>query len=516
MPRPEPRLETGLSLFLFARPDQFTPNSFKTTLFSRELTRTPRSTEKTRGGNTQKKGTFVQNKGRNEQKRGTNSTISASVRSAPEQLHFFSPHIAPLPPVFSPTDPTSRQGTAQSKSETTDKSNIRQNYPPKHFDYRAVSRNFAVMNELSPYLRKLLLEHDCAIIPDFGGFVMQRHAAHHATTDQQMLPPSKTVGFNALLRTEDGLLAHEVCKSRHISYAQAADFVQQCVRDMKRDLMRGLEVKFDGVGCIQLSTDGNYDFRPEPQINLAPEYYFLTPFALKEVPKTEEVKPLETSLTPDGATAELPNSPNVETASREQQFTTADAPHFSRTAYRAFAAMFVIALCFFWSIPLNRNNQFPSTKANTEMFAQLPQMKVVGEVLSSISGEETPPPTQQRLGAEALLDEKETDSVKRQARTSTDTAHVAAEKPQPAEKNTATDEQGGYALILASQTTREGALRLVNHLQQQGYKTARAQVFNGMSRVLVGHFATRQAAKQALAAGRNHNSAFAEAWITKE
>ena len=195
------------------------------------------------------------------------------------------------------------------------------------------------MNELSPYLRKLLLEHDCAIIPDFGGFVMQRHAARHATADQQMLPPSKTVGFNALLRTEDGLLAHEVCKSRHISYAQAADFVQQCVRDMKRDLMRGLEVKFDGVGCIQLSTDGNYDFRPEPQINLAPEYYFLTPFALKEIPKTEEVKSAETSLTPDGATAELPNSPNVETASREQQFTTADAPHFSRTAYRAFAAM---------------------------------------------------------------------------------------------------------------------------------------------------------------------------------
>lgn len=27
------RLETGLSLFFFARPDQFTPNSFKTTLF---------------------------------------------------------------------------------------------------------------------------------------------------------------------------------------------------------------------------------------------------------------------------------------------------------------------------------------------------------------------------------------------------------------------------------------------------------------------------------------------------
>ena len=64
MPRPEPRLETGLSLFLFARPDQFTPNSFKTTLFSRELTRTPRSTEKTRGGKHTKEGDFRSKQGK--------------------------------------------------------------------------------------------------------------------------------------------------------------------------------------------------------------------------------------------------------------------------------------------------------------------------------------------------------------------------------------------------------------------------------------------------------------------
>ena len=107
MPRPEPRLETGLSLFLFARPDQFTPNSFKTTLFPPELTRTPRSTQKTRGGNTQKKGTFAQNKGRNEQKRGTKFHNIGFGSLSPRTTAFFPPHIAPLPPVFSPTDPTS-------------------------------------------------------------------------------------------------------------------------------------------------------------------------------------------------------------------------------------------------------------------------------------------------------------------------------------------------------------------------------------------------------------------------
>ena len=89
MPRPEPRLETGLSLFLFARPDQFTPNSFKTKLFPPEPTRTPPKQPGNEGRKHTKKGTFAQNKGRNEQKRGTNSTISASVRSAPEQLQIF-------------------------------------------------------------------------------------------------------------------------------------------------------------------------------------------------------------------------------------------------------------------------------------------------------------------------------------------------------------------------------------------------------------------------------------------
>jgi len=373
------------------------------------------------------------------------------------------------------------------------------------------------MNELSPYLRKLLLEHDCAIIPDFGGFVMQRHPAHRATANEQLLPPSKTVGFNALLRAEDGLLAHEVCKSRRIPYAQAADFVQQCVRDMKRDLMRGIEVEFDGVGTLSPTTNGHFDFRPSEQTTFAPENYFLTPLALSALPLTVPPKVTDVIAT---SPAESPSSaPEVKAEVGEgvkHPTTAADSPLFSRNAYRAFAAMFVIALCFFWSIPLNRNSHLPDNKINTEMFAQLPQMKVVGEVLSSISGEETPVPTT-RLGAEALLDEQEADSLKKQAQASTATPEQTTESTATT-KAKATEEpaEKGFALVLASQTTREGADRLVNRLQKLGFKSARAQRHNGSSRVLVGHFFTRQAAKAALTAGRNQSLDFDEAWITEE
>ena len=64
MPRSEPRLETGLSLFFFARPDQFTPNSFKTTLFPPELTRTPPKHPENEGRKHTKEGDILPKQGK--------------------------------------------------------------------------------------------------------------------------------------------------------------------------------------------------------------------------------------------------------------------------------------------------------------------------------------------------------------------------------------------------------------------------------------------------------------------
>lgn len=64
MPRPEPRLETGLSLFLFARPDQFTPNSFKTTLFSPGADTHAAKHRENEGRKHTKEGDFAQKQGK--------------------------------------------------------------------------------------------------------------------------------------------------------------------------------------------------------------------------------------------------------------------------------------------------------------------------------------------------------------------------------------------------------------------------------------------------------------------
>ena len=149
------------------------------------------------------------------------------------------------------------------------------------------------------------------------------------------------------------------------------------------------------------------------------------------------------------------------------------------------------------------------------MFAQLPQMKVVGEVLSSISGEETPAP-RHHLGAEALLEVSTLRNVQQPVAPPPATQPAAPKTPPASPTPTAEVSEKPFVLVLASQTMHEGANRFVKQLQAQGFKTARPKKHNGAYRVLVGHFATRQEAKAALTTYRKQSSDFAEAWITHE
>ena len=49
------------------------------------------------------------------------------------------------------------------------------------------------MLELSNYIEYLLAEHDCVIVPDFGGFVNQYRGASFSTDHKEILPPSKNI-----------------------------------------------------------------------------------------------------------------------------------------------------------------------------------------------------------------------------------------------------------------------------------------------------------------------------------
>ena len=62
------------------------------------------------------------------------------------------------------------------------------------------------MIELSRHIEMLLLENDCVVVPDFGGFIAHYQPARYVEEEGIFLPPLRTVGFNPQLTMNDGML----------------------------------------------------------------------------------------------------------------------------------------------------------------------------------------------------------------------------------------------------------------------------------------------------------------------
>ena len=65
---------------------------------------------------------------------------------------------------------------------------------------------------LDHYISDLLEDHDCVIIPDFGGFIGNYASARINPVNHRIDPPFRKITFNKLLVHNDGLLAAYIAK----------------------------------------------------------------------------------------------------------------------------------------------------------------------------------------------------------------------------------------------------------------------------------------------------------------
>ena len=52
------------------------------------------------------------------------------------------------------------------------------------------------MIELARHIEILLLENDCVIVPELGGFIAHYQPANYAESDNIKFTPMRTIGFN--------------------------------------------------------------------------------------------------------------------------------------------------------------------------------------------------------------------------------------------------------------------------------------------------------------------------------
>ncbi len=115
--------------------------------------------------------------------------------------------------------------------------------------------------DLYSIVYQLVLENDCVIIPNFGGFVTNRFAADVDFSKQEFYPPSRKVAFNESLSLSDGLLINYVSQKEKLSWHEAEETVKSFVADINCKLMENQIVVFEGLGEFS-RLSGNLVFAP--------------------------------------------------------------------------------------------------------------------------------------------------------------------------------------------------------------------------------------------------------------
>lgn len=123
----------------------------------------------------------------------------------------------------------------------------------------------------------LLMQHNCVVVPNFGGFVAKRVPAQVDTTKGVVIPPRKSVLFNRSLTTNDGLLIQTVSLNHQIQFDAAEITVQERVNGWNSALKSGDRVSIDRVGILYMDAENNINFEQDRTFNLLLESFGLGP-----------------------------------------------------------------------------------------------------------------------------------------------------------------------------------------------------------------------------------------------
>lgn len=120
---------------------------------------------------------------------------------------------------------------------------------------------------LQEYISLLLHEHNCVIVPEFGGFVANYKSAVLEEFSKKIHPPSKSVLFNPLLTTNDGLLGNYISVKQKIDYSSSLEFISKGVSEWNEQLANNERIEFGEIGFLY-QKNGKIQFEQSRETNL--------------------------------------------------------------------------------------------------------------------------------------------------------------------------------------------------------------------------------------------------------
>ena len=343
------------------------------------------------------------------------------------------------------------------------------------------------MKELIRHIEILLLDHDCVVVPQIGGFVTRNVPAKYVEEENLFLPPIRTVGFNERLKTDDGLLVRSYVLAYRCSEMEAKKMLGEQIRDLQQELWEDGTCDMGSIGMLTLDIQNNVQFSPCQAGTVCPAYYGLD--ALLFEPWKVEVENTQTLTI--AAEKEAEKRHPVTAADNTEKKSGEYTIRVKKSWIQNVAAVAAVVLLFFLITPDVKNTD--AVSANHAEFTQLMWMPSVKTTMPEISvketfkKEDTPVPNalSQKIG-------KENPSV--------------GEDP---------DVQAGYCVVVASAISENNARHYVKRLHAAGYKDAQVYKKGKMVRVVFPGYKTESQAYAKMHALSGESEEFASAWIYK-
>ena len=143
--------------------------------------------------------------------------------------------------------------------------------------------------DISVFISDLLFEHDCVMVPGFGGFICNYLPAEIHPVLHYVNPPSKSVSFNVNLNSNDGLLINYIAVKGGLSFDKAQDLVSNWVDSSKSLLRKNETLVLKQIGRVFSDIEGNIQFAPDNSVNFLKTSFALKPLTAQPVLRGKEV-----------------------------------------------------------------------------------------------------------------------------------------------------------------------------------------------------------------------------------
>ena len=364
------------------------------------------------------------------------------------------------------------------------------------------------MIELAQHIEALLLENDCVIVPNFGGFVAHYAPATYVKEENLFLPPTRIIGFNSQLKLNDGVLVQSYMSAHDTSFADATRMVEKEVNAFVEILHEEGKADLENVGEIRYNIYGNYEFTPYDHKITTPSLYGLDSFEMHELSVLQQKEKVW-----------IPAHPEKEKKTFEISINRA----YLRNAAAMIAA---IVLFFAFSTPVENTDVQKNNYAQllpSELFEQIEKQSVVvtpvyvkseamqqAKKLSATAS--TSSSTKTSSTKKNTADKTSKPIAVREMKVAKQETAATASATTPAAVKSPESANHPFHIIVAGGISLKDAEAIATQLKSKGFANAKALNMDGKVRVSISSFDNRnEATKQLLELRKNET--YKNAWL---